>query len=138
VNKKIIPGILSLSFSPQFIFTCSTIPISIDIVRYCQILINFSNRAKFKLDILKRRFMKKTGFMNALYTLIYIVLVAMIMQNGEKIFGKMSNYVGPVAFLLLFTLSALIVGTLILGKPLMLYLNNKKKEAVFLFSQITT
>jgi len=81
--------------------------------------------------------MEKTGFLNAFYALIYIVLVATIMQNGDKLFGKMSNYVGPVAFLLLFTLSALIVGTLILGKPLVLYLDSKKKEALTLFSQTT-
>lgn len=75
----------------------------------------------------------KTGFLNALGALVYIALVSTIMQNGEKIFGEMSNFIGPIAFLLLFTLSAVVVGGLILGKPIMLFLDNKKKEAVSLF-----
>jgi len=62
--------------------------------------------------------------------LIYIAVVATIMQNGEKWFGNMNNFIGPVAFLLLFTLSAIVVGSLGLGKPIMLYLDGKKKEAV--------
>lgn len=75
----------------------------------------------------------KTGFLNALGALIYIAIVATIMQNGDKLFGQMNNFIGPIAFLLLFTLSAVVVGGLILGKPLMLYLDGKKKEAVSLF-----
>jgi len=75
----------------------------------------------------------KTGFLNALGSLIYIALVATLMQNGDKIFGQMSNIIGPIAFLLLFVLSAFVVGGLILGKPLMMYIDGKKKEAVALF-----
>ena len=79
--------------------------------------------------------MKKTSFFNALGILVYIVLVATMMQNGDRIFGKMDNFVSPIAFLLLFTLSACVVGGLVLGKPLMLYLDGKKKEAVGMFVQ---
>lgn len=74
--------------------------------------------------------MIKTSFLHSLGVLIYISLVAWIMTNAEKIFGKMNDWLGPVAFLLLFTLSALVVGGLILGKPIMLYLDGKKKDAV--------
>jgi len=78
--------------------------------------------------------MVKTGFFNALGTLVYIVLVATLMQNGDKIFGEVENsFIGPVSLLLLFTLSAVVVGGLVLGKPLMMYLDGKKKEAVSLF-----
>lgn len=75
----------------------------------------------------------KTGFLNALGALIYIALVVLVMQNGDKLFGQMSNYIGPVAFLLMFVLSAVVVGGLIIGKPIMFYLDGKKKEAISLF-----
>lgn len=80
--------------------------------------------------------MKKTGFVSALGTLVYIMVVAAIMQNGDRLFGEMDNFLGPISFLLLFTLSAIVVGGLVLGKPLMLYLDGKKREAVSLFLAI--
>lgn len=76
--------------------------------------------------------MQKTGFSNALGTVVYIVLVSTFMQNGERIFGKEDTIIIPIAILLLFVLSAIIVGYLVLGKPVMLYLDGKKKEAVSL------
>jgi hypothetical protein len=75
----------------------------------------------------------KDSFMSASGTYIYIFLVSLLTQNGQKIFGNTSDTLGPVVFLLLFVFSALVVGYLILGKPIMLYLDNKKKEALSLF-----
>jgi len=69
------------------------------------------------------------SLINSLGVIVYVLLVAAIMQNGEKLFGKMTNFWGPFAFLMLFVLSASIVGLLTLGKPIMLYLNGEKKEA---------
>ena len=81
--------------------------------------------------------MRKTGFLDALGVLAYIAIVATLMQNFSRIYGgdKMPSYIGPISFLLLFSFSALTVGTLVLGKPVMLYLDGKKKEAVSLFIQ---
>lgn len=76
--------------------------------------------------------MDKNGFLNALGALVYIALVGTLMQNGSKIFGETDNFITPIAVLLLFTLSAIVVGGLILGKPIMLYLDTKKKEAISL------
>lgn len=73
------------------------------------------------------------SFICAVFTTFYIVVVALIIQNGEKIFGKMNNFFGPVAFLLLFVLSAAITGALVVGRPVLLYLEGKKTEAVKLF-----
>jgi len=73
------------------------------------------------------------GLVDALGVAVYIVVVALIMQNGENIFGKMNNLIGPVAFLLLFVTSAAVTGALVLGRPVMLYLGGKKIEAVKLF-----
>lgn len=73
------------------------------------------------------------GLISALGTAAYIVLVALVMQNAERIFGKMNNLLGPVAFLLLFVLSAAVTGALVLGRPVILYWENQKSAAVRLF-----
>jgi hypothetical protein len=73
---------------------------------------------------------KQWGFINSVGVLVYVSLVATITQNGEKIFGAMKNLVGPIAFLLLFVFSALVTGLLILGRPVYLFLDGFKKEAV--------
>ncbi|MFA6295922.1 MAG: hypothetical protein WC663_01065 [Patescibacteria group bacterium] len=73
------------------------------------------------------------SFMSAIGLTIYIALVTLIMNNAEKVFGSMKNYLGPVAFLLLFVLSATVTGSLVFGKPIMLYLEKQKTEAVKLF-----
>ncbi len=77
--------------------------------------------------------LKFTALINALLTAVYVAIVALVMQNGERIFGKMDNILGPVAFLLLFVLSAAITGSLVLGKPILMHLENRKAEAVKLF-----
>jgi SNF family Na+-dependent transporter len=74
-----------------------------------------------------------TSFLNSLGITIYISGVSLLMIYGEQIFGKMDNFLGPVAFLLLFVVSAAITGALAVGKPVILYLNKQKKEAVKLF-----
>ncbi|MBI4709088.1 MAG: hypothetical protein HY764_02725 [Candidatus Portnoybacteria bacterium] len=74
------------------------------------------------------------GAINSLGAFVYILIVAWIMFNGEKIFGKMNNFLGPVALLLLFVLSATIVGALVLGRPVFLYLGGSKSDAVKLLS----
>jgi heme O synthase-like polyprenyltransferase len=70
---------------------------------------------------------------NALGTGVYVAIVALIIYNAEKIFGTMRTITGPIAFLLLFVVSAAITGFLVLGQPIMLYVDNKKQEAVKLF-----
>lgn len=72
----------------------------------------------------------QTAVLNSLGVLVYVIIVSLVMQNAEKIFGKMNTVIGAVGFLMLFVLSAGIVGALIIAKPIMLYLDNKKKEAV--------
>lgn len=63
----------------------------------------------------------------------YISLVSWIMVNGERFFGPMKgDFRGPMIFLMLFVLSATIVGLIILGRPLYLFLSGSKKEAITL------
>ena len=73
------------------------------------------------------------SFLNALATVEYISIVAVVMRNAEKIFEPMDNLWGPITFLMLFILSAAITGSLVLGKPVLMYLNGNKSEAVKLF-----
>jgi len=74
----------------------------------------------------------KISFLNSLLVLIYIIPVAYLMMHGNSIFGQVNSIIAIITFLLLFSLSALVVGGLILGKPIMLYLDGKKKEAVLM------
>ena len=67
---------------------------------------------------------------NSLAAFVYIALVGWLMFNGGKIFADVSSFWAPVALLLLFVVSATIVGALVLGRPIYLYLGGFKKEAV--------
>lgn len=75
------------------------------------------------------------SFLLALGEGIYISLVALLMSIVGKLFGSKPDpsIIAPIAFLLLFVISASISGALILGKPSMLFLDGKKKEALQLF-----
>lgn len=79
--------------------------------------------------------LKSLALLHALGTAIYVSLVALFMQNGERIFGKMEkdSLFGPVAILLIFVLSAAVTGSLVLGRPILMYLDNRKAEALKMF-----
>jgi hypothetical protein len=77
------------------------------------------------------------AFLHSLGVVIYITFVAYLLQHANQWFGTMTNIWGPIAFLLLFTLSAAIIGLLIFGRPVYMYLNGKKKEAFsFIFATL--
>lgn len=65
----------------------------------------------------------------------YISVVAWFLTNAEKLFGGEEKVIWiPIAMLSLLTFSVAMMGVLIFGRPVMLYLNNQKKEAInFLF-----
>jgi len=73
------------------------------------------------------------SFLNALGTAVYVIGIAFLLQNGEKIFGKMNNPLGPAALLMLLVISAAITAALVLGRPILLYLKNRKPEAIKMF-----
>ena len=73
------------------------------------------------------------SIVSALGAVIYIVLVVLFMNNAQKFFGKAEDSLfAPIIMLALFVLSALITGSVILGKPVMLYLDGKKTEGITL------
>lgn len=72
-----------------------------------------------------------TTFRNISLAAIYIFLVSQLMQNGEKLFGRVDNNIlGPFAILLLFSLSAAIVGSLVFGHAVYLFLIKDTKKAM--------
>ena len=70
------------------------------------------------------------SILNSLGVLAYVSLVVAFMNNAQRIFGKNDNAMTGVVALMIFILSALITGSLVLGRPIMLYLDGKKSEAV--------
>ena len=60
---------------------------------------------------------------------LYCSLVGTLFWKGNEIFGKVPNYFGPVAFLLLFSTSALICGAIVFYRPYKLFFEGNKKEA---------
>ena len=60
----------------------------------------------------------------------YISLVAVVFWKGNEWFPKMNNYFGPLLFLTLFSVSALISGLIVFGYPFTLWQSGKSKEAL--------
>lgn len=73
----------------------------------------------------------KKGVRNAFGAFLYVAAVAMFMTVAERTFGQHEpGILGPIGFLMLFVTSAAVMGLLIFGGPVMLYIDGKKKEAV--------
>ncbi len=71
------------------------------------------------------------GLLHAVATTAYVAAVALLMHNGEALFGATPNKVlTATSFLLLFVVSAAITGSLVFGRPIFWYLNGRKREAV--------
>lgn len=69
------------------------------------------------------------GFLQATGLLVYVSLVSLFMNNANKIFGPVSGFFGPIAFLLLFIVSAMITGSLALARAGFLFWEKKYKES---------
>lgn len=76
----------------------------------------------------------KNAFINSLLAVGYVALVVTFITNASKFFGSDDNApLAGVVFLLTFVLSAAVMGTLVLGRPILWYLDGFKKEAIKLF-----
>ncbi|OGE95559.1 MAG: hypothetical protein A3H72_01670 [Candidatus Doudnabacteria bacterium RIFCSPLOWO2_02_FULL_48_8] len=78
----------------------------------------------------------KTAIAHSVLVLAYIIIIVSVMNNAEKLFGPKENMWAPVAFLMLFVLSAAVMGTLIFVKPVIMYMEGAKKEAIWLLGYI--
>ena len=74
------------------------------------------------------------GLMHAVAAMVYITLVTFVMRYGNEWFGKMDNQLTSIAALMLFVLSAAVMGSLIFLRPALWYLNDKKHEALQLLT----
>jgi len=70
------------------------------------------------------------GLLQAVGVTLYCSLVGLLMWKGNVIFGKADQYFGPVTFLLLFVVSAMITALMVFYKPYVLFFGGKKKEAI--------
>ena len=63
--------------------------------------------------------------------IIYIAIVVTFMSNIERLFdGQNETIFAPMSMLLLLVTSAATMGMLVFGKPVMLYIDGKKREGV--------
>ena len=73
------------------------------------------------------------SFLNAGGVFIYVSGIVWTLFNGSKFFGEVTGIAVPILMLLLFLVSACVTGALVLGKPILLYMDGMKKEALTLF-----
>ncbi len=76
------------------------------------------------------------GLLHALGVALYVTLLSWFMMNAENWFGEMVSFLAPALMLMLFVLSAAITSFLVFGRPVILYMNNKKQEALKLLAFI--
>lgn len=72
----------------------------------------------------------KYAAFHALLATAYVALVATFMNNAEKILPNVPGVFGGMIFLLLFVVSAAVMGILVLGRPILWYLENRKEDAI--------
>ena len=73
------------------------------------------------------------GLLHAAGTVVYIILVSLLLFNGNRLFGNSPSVLNIITMLCLLVLSASIVGTLLIGRPALWYFNGAKTQAVKLF-----
>ena len=78
---------------------------------------------------MKKKQIVSMSLIHALSVFLYTLLISWVLFNGERWFGEMSTFVGPALMLLLLVVSATITGLLVLGRPTLLFLDDKKKES---------
>ena len=72
------------------------------------------------------------GLLHAVGVLAYIVGVVAIMSNAEKVFKDTPDFMAGIFMLTLFVVSACITSSLVLGRPIYMYLEGNKHSAVLL------
>ena len=77
---------------------------------------------------------QKTAIKQAVLTALYVTCVASFMYfGGQAKLGRANIILVRITMLLIFVFSASLTGYLLFGKPILMYLNGKKKEAMSLF-----
>ena len=79
--------------------------------------------------------MKKTvkyAIINSLVTALYVVFIASLIYFLGQTLGAEKTVLAPIAMLMLFVFSAAFTGVMVFGRPILWYMDNKKKEALSL------
>lgn len=121
--------------SRQYSFFFYFIPISEWLKEKRRWLFDFGvNKNRFFLVIFFMQNTKYTlrGFTHASATFLYVASIAWFLFNGKNFFGGTPSFLIPLFMLLLLVVSATITGLLVLGRPVYLYFNGFKKEAISL------
>lgn len=61
---------------------------------------------------------------------VYVTGVSLLFSNAERIFGKMTGFLGPMAMLLLLVVSAAITALSVFGRPIYLIYEGQKTEGI--------
>ncbi|MDD3661596.1 MAG: hypothetical protein PHG63_00875 [Candidatus Dojkabacteria bacterium] len=69
-------------------------------------------------------------FRNTLGAAVYIFAVSQVMRSGETLFGNEDSVFMPFVFLLLFSLSAAVVGGLVFGLSVVQFFEGRKAESI--------
>ena len=77
----------------------------------------------------------RRAFLNALGVAVYTVAFAYFVNNLQQWFGpEPAGWLSFAMMIMIFIISACVTGSLVLLKPILLYLEGQKKEAVHLFA----
>jgi hypothetical protein len=80
---------------------------------------------------MKNSIISKWAVINAFGVFIYVFLLTSFISQASNWFGKTDqNIITPMAALMLFVFSALVTGGLVLGRPIMLFLDGHRKDSV--------
>jgi hypothetical protein len=84
---------------------------------------------------MEKRNILKYSIINAFGTALYVIAIASFMNFLGKYFTDNTGnntVLIPISMLMLFVFSAAFTGSLVFGRPVMWYLDGKKREALFL------
>ena len=74
----------------------------------------------------------RNAAINASVTALYVVAVVVLLYYAPAAVGQTRNVLFPIAMLLLFVFSAAFTGAMVLGRPVLWYLEGEKSDAIAL------
>jgi len=81
---------------------------------------------KLIVSELEKLSVRKVAFLQALALVCYCGLVGMVFWGGDKWFGNMNGYLGPVMVLVLLSLSVIVCALIAFGYPFLVFWDEKK------------
>ena len=81
---------------------------------------------------MKKKEIITKALLHTIAAVAYIAAVVTFMQNAEELFKDRPDAFAGVIMLMLFVISATLMGIIVFGKPALLYFDGHKKEGVSL------